>query len=312
MIRSHIQNANVLVVGDAMLDVYISANRSKPIPSETTDCSALIQDRQTITLGGAANVAANVSSLGASVTLATVTGDDHESKRMCDLCGAHNIDIVVFRDKHRETTTKTRIVAGGVYVARIDKENAHTIPVVLQDMLLSAVLPRIHAFDAVVFSDYDKGCITDAVAQEVISECRNRGVHTVVDAKPHTLDKYNGANTVILNAQEARALAGYATATPCVELYKRCGCDTAAVTLSHRGLQYYQGTTVEHIAGHRVDNQCAVGCGDTMRAAVAASVGAGYPTRDALVIGNAAAAVAVCHNGTARVRPEQVDAVLCV
>ncbi|MCI0411070.1 MAG: PfkB family carbohydrate kinase, partial [Acidobacteria bacterium] len=163
---------------------------------------------ESVRLGGAANVAANIQSLGGRAVLVGVVGNDPPGERLVDQLEAVGIksDGVVV-DRTRPTTIKTRVVAGSQQIVRFDREIVQDLSKEAAERLLEIALERLREADALVISDYAKGVITTRIARELLPLARRRKKIIVVDPKVHHLHLYKGATVVTPNHHEASAFA---------------------------------------------------------------------------------------------------------
>lgn len=158
-------------------------------------------------LGGAANVALNISSMGAKPILASVIGDDEKGKHLLELMGKSNmITDGILLSKNRTTTVKTRILGNKAQLLRVDEEIDN--PLISQDEIL--FIDRIKnvienkRIDAIIFQDYDKGVITTNIINEIISLAKQRNIPTSVDPKKRNFLNYQGANLFKPNLKELK------------------------------------------------------------------------------------------------------------
>src|SRR4030088_1602875 len=174
------------VAGDCMLDRYVWGAATRLSPEAPVPVVDFVNDSQV--LGGAGNVAANLAALGATVLPFGVVGEDEPARAIRECLAAAGMATKgLVADASRITTVKTRIVARQQQIVRVDRERR-------------APLGRL---DALVISDYDKGVVTDALADRVLTECHRRGVPALVKPKTSRLFAYRGATAIVCNAKEA-------------------------------------------------------------------------------------------------------------
>ena len=211
------------------------------------------------------------------------------------------------RDPHRPTTTKTRLYIDDEYQLRKDRESADKVGREIALTLTSAALEEIRDADAVILSDYNKGVFTEEMAQAIIAACREQGVPVVVDFKPANRVLFRGADLLVPNENEAEELnpgfggcEGMALETALQKLREDLGAVNLVVTLGERGIcGCGEKAPFFHVPGNDVEEVDAVGCGDTVRAAIALGHAAGLSLRDAADVANDAAAVIVQKPSTA-------------
>ena len=176
------QDVQVVIVGDAMLDRYLFGDSERISPEAPVPVISVDEERAVP--GGAANVAANVVAAGARAMLVAARGDDDAAASLVEALGSLGIDagglLVV---PGRPTTTKTRIVARGQQVVRIDREVTTALPDRFRDDLLAFAHRAIDQADVLIIEDYDKGVIDAAMAQAMVAAGRAAGIPVIVDPK---------------------------------------------------------------------------------------------------------------------------------
>lgn len=195
----------IAVVGDVMLDAYITGDVSRISPEAPVP--VLKVQSQSYVLGGAGNVAKCLVALGATVKLAGLLGDDADGelfKREAESLGVDPADLVVTSD--RPTIRKTRVVARHQQVIRLDQEELHPLPASLEQQLVERATAIAKWADAVILSDYAKGVATPAVCQAVIRAAKGKVI--LVDPKQLPWDKFSGATHLKPNLSEASLHAG--------------------------------------------------------------------------------------------------------
>ncbi len=306
----------VLVVGDVMLDVYdfCYTAHSKAIDSEKKGKRAYSVMDSPLALGGAGNVAANLRSLGARAMLAGVTGDDGGHFEIRALTERQGMEHLLLRDAGRPTTTKSRLYIDDQYVLRRDHESSAPVAREIALTLLAEVRQRLDDADALVLSDYAKGLFHRDTARDLVRAAGEHGVPVVVDFKPGNRRLFEQGDLLVPNEGEADALApgfrgldGEALERAARDLQASLQCRRLVVTLGQRGLcgidaagDYFR------IPGNRVEEIDAVGCGDTVRAALALGLAAGLRLQQAARLANDAAAVIVQKPSTALVTPGEL------
>ena len=202
------QSPKILVVGDAMLDAYWIGNVSRISPEAPVPVLAV--NRKTLVPGGAANVAVNCTSLGASVTLIAVVGSDASAGNLGECLKNLGLNEFSFvEDTGRPTTVKTRIIAVGQQIVRIDEEKSEPVCVEIE---LELVDKCLRAFkkkpDAVVISDYSKGVVTPKLCNAIIHAAREQCIPVLVDPKGSDYSKYSGATIISPNKSELAQATG--------------------------------------------------------------------------------------------------------
>ena len=301
----------IVVVGDVMLDRYLIGDTDRlspeaPVPVVTgrTSRSAL---------GGAANVAANIAAVGGTALLAGAIGDDeHGTLIRTELAAKHLDDRYLVTVADRPTTTKTRVVARGQQVVRIDEEQDG--PLASNDLarLWAVIDATMASADALVLEDYNKGALAPALIHDAIAAARRRGVPVVVDPKFRHFFEYRGATVFKPNRRELEAALGAGvdfTLDPhsLVAARERLGVDNLLVTLGSDGMALVTlDGTRSQVPSRAREVFDVSGAGDTVTAWVATALAAGATVPEAAYLGNYAAGLEVAKAGVATVSPTEV------
>lgn len=200
--------ARVLVLGDLILDEFIWGDVQRISPEAPVP--VVWADKRTYVPGGAANVANNLRSLGAKVSLAGVVGTDHNRDVMLSGLRKKNIDIkAVFTETGRHTTLKTRIFARNQQVVRVDWEHVDRIKRATQTKLINFVVENIKNFDAVIVEDYGKGVIDVILLNNIIPEVRRKNKIITVDPKEDNFEQYYKVTAITPNRKETENAVRY-------------------------------------------------------------------------------------------------------
>lgn len=304
------RDVRVLVVGDVMLDRYITGAVDRISPEAPVPVVRV--EGESAAVGGAANVAANVVSLGASCRVAGCAGRDAAGELLRSELISQGIstDGVVVTDE-RPTTVKTRILARRQQVVRVDRETDADASPALAAAVGEVVRSLAAESDVLVAEDYDKGMLVPAVIQAFLEAGRERRIPTVVDPKRRNFFAYPGVTVFKPNAKELADAMG-ASIHPddpgWMEVTRsRLGCDNLLLTLGDRGMAL-QGADGGHVriptAARSVYDVS--GAGDTVTAVIAIGLAAGASLREAALLATYAAAVEVGKAGVATVTPAEV------
>jgi D-glycero-beta-D-manno-heptose-7-phosphate kinase len=321
---SRARELRFIVVGDLMLDHFIWGRVTRISPEAPVPVVEFM--RESHMAGGAANVARNLSALGASAELFGVTGRDPAARLLLALLAADRVDC-----RHcltlakRATTCKTRIIAHQQQVARIDRETSHDLESAAIERLLDGVRKRLPGAAAVIVGDYGKGVVTQALLNELKSLCRERGAWLSLDPKPVRHLDLRGLSLITPNRKETFELAGLDDAHRGHDPLADPGLTEAAnrlmtalapalllVTLGDQGmLLCCRGRPPYHIPTAAQEVFDVSGAGDTVIASFTLAIAAGASPADAVVFANHAAGVVVGKIGTATVSPEELLASFC-
>lgn len=315
-----------------MLDRYLWGSATRLSPEAAVPVVDFAAESEC--LGGAGNVAANLAALGARVACFGVIGDDVAGRgiRQCFRALALDEKRAVV-DRSRVTTVKTRIIARHQQVVRVDRERRAPLAKKIEEALVRQILTALADLDALVVSDYDKGVVTDSLAERILTACHERGVPALVKPKTSRLFSYRGAAVIVCNAKEAgffvtRTLSDERSIEEAGRaLLAHFGCSAVVITLGEKGLsvieesapsQFHVPATSFEITyarlglpgvaqgatGRQVFD--VTGAGDTVLATLALAAAGKVPLRDSAFIANLAAGVVVGKLGTATVSPGEL------
>ncbi len=303
------RNVQVVVIGDAMLDRYLIGDADRvspeaPVPVVTMESEVAVP-------GGAGNVAANIAALGATASLVAVVGDDSAGDALRDALAALTIGTAgLLTVTGRPTTTKTRIVAQGQQIVRIDREVTNPIPDRHRDDLHAAAQREIEEADVVLVEDYDKGAIDAMFARALIDAAAEQGVPIVVDPKRRHFFDYAGATVFKPNRRELEAAFGTHFMGDDADLAaarERLAVDHMLLTLGADGMALISaGAALRRTPSNAREVFDVSGAGDTVTAWIGAALGAGAEIGEAAWLANLAAGVKVGKRGTATVAPDEV------
>jgi len=330
-------NRRVGVLGDYMLDSYVWGNATRLSPEAAVPVVDFVEESECP--GGAGNVAANLSALGARVSAFGTRGEDAEGIRLQAALVARGIDArAVLADRVRRTTWKTRIIARHQQVVRVDRETRAPLSGEVEEKLIAKVIGALkggrgaRGLEALVISDYDKGTVTEELARRVLGVCVKLRVPAFVKPKWSMLATYPGASAIVLNSAEA----GFLVTRPVeddesaefagAQLLEKFKSSAVVLTRGARGMMVFEpGARSLKIAAlgqerpygvrssatstkkHGLQVFDVTGAGDTALATLALAVAAGAPIREAAVLANAAAGVVVSKLGTATVTREELE-----
>jgi len=306
-ILPHIRGKRVLVIGDIMVDEYIGGSVSRISPEAPVPVVEV--ETEELRLGGAANVAANVRSLGGNPALIGVVGDDAAAERLTDDLARDGIDgqgIIV--DRGRPTTIKTRIIAGSQQIVRFDKEEREEVRGEHLARLSHSAEERLSEFDGLIISDYGKGVISGPFLQWLIPKALRLNKIISVDPKENHFPLYRGVTVITPNHKEAGVACGKAIKTEedlnaaGQDLLSGIGVQGVLITRGAQGMRLFERgkppVQIDTVAQEVYD---VVGAGDTVVAALTLALAAGANLEQAARISNYAAGVVVGKKGTATV-----------
>lgn len=307
-----ISGVRILVIGDVMLDHYIwgDATRISPeAPVPVVDIS-----RDTYTAGGAANVALNIASLGAKCTVAGYFGNDEAGQRLAAILAEKKIRTISTPGSGA-TILKTRVLVQRQQLCRLDRESPPGAYRVDWAQAESQLTEAVRSHDAVIFSDYAKGILTDDLVGRVSAAARAAGRFVALDPKPKRPLAFSDLDLITPNRREALKLAGitpephaaFPAEQVCARLHELYRTRNLVITLSEDGMLLSQngkvGKTIPTAAREVFDVS---GAGDTALASLVLALTAGADLETAAHFANAASGVVVGKIGTATVSPAEL------
>ncbi len=308
----HFTDRTVLVVGDVMLDEYVWGEAGRISPEAPVPVVEV--EKETLRLGGAANVARNIVSLGGNVELLALVGEDDHASALRGLLAEERIgDAGLVGDADRPTTRKTRIVASRQQVVRVDRESRAPLAGELRTRFvdrLRELLPRVQG---VVVSDYGKGVVDLDFMEQLGKAAREHDVFVAVDPKESHFYQYKHVSVVTPNALEASGAtrieirSADALEQAGRKLLKDLDAEAVLITRGPEGMSLFRpDRATTHIPVMAREVYDVTGAGDTVVATFTLARVAGATLEQAAVLSNAAAAVVVGEVGTAAVTPDEL------
>jgi rfaE bifunctional protein kinase chain/domain len=307
----------LLVVGDVMMDRSVWGKVSRISPEAPVP--VVIAEMEDFNLGGAANVAHNIRSLGGTVLLCGIVGDDENGRKLYRRIVERGIQAQgVFFEQGRQTTVKTRIIAHHPHyqqLVRIDRETTDRPRASTFRSVLRFLSARVEEVDGIVISDYGKGFLTRRLIQTIVKKAKNSKKFIMVDPKLKNFFFYKGATVITPNTNEASEASRIpVTGQPSVEkmgrnLLKRLRCHALVITQGENGMTIFEPHQkpypVPTVAKEVYD---VTGAGDTVIGTMALALGTGprVSVKDAASIANYAAGIVVGKVGTAIASKEEL------
>lgn len=303
----------VVVLGDVMLDEFIWGDVNRISPEAPVPVVNI--KRESMHLGGAANVLANISALGATGKVVGVVGQDAAAEKIREALrqndGVQTDDMLIADDK-RPTTIKTRIIAHNQMVVRADREHRGAVNGRVESQIIEAARQAIENAHALIVSDYDKGVVTSRILDKVLPDAYKR-MPVLIDPKIRNFDSYRPATLLTPNHHEALRMTNLEEDTDetlvsaARSIRKRLGCDAVLITRGERGMMLLEGEAdpvfVKTAAREVFD---VTGAGDTVIATLAVALAAGASMAEAAVLANHAAGIVVAKLGTATASQSEI------
>jgi len=297
---AQIRRARLLVVGDVMLDRYWFGDVERISPEAPVPVVRIGQAEER--LGGAANVARNITALGAQAGLLSVVGDDEPGRTVARLTQLEHIRAHLHVDPGLSTTVKLRIIARRQQLARVDFESLPEAEVL--DAHLGQFASLLSEYDLVILSDYGKGGLTHIT--KMIAMARAAGRPVLVDPKGDDYDRYAGASVITPNRAELREVVGrWRSETDLTEraqtLRRKLGVEALLLTRSEEGMTLFTDAGAWSVAARAREVFDVSGAGDTVIAVLGTMIAVGLPLREAVANANRAGGIVVGKLGTATV-----------
>ena len=310
-ILQNLRDRYVVVLGDVMLDEFVWGDVTRISPEAPVPVVDV--RRESMHLGGAANVLANLVALGARGAVVGVVGNDPAGRRL--QTGLRDLgvqDKYLLVDESRPSTTKTRIIAHSQLVVRADRESRSPVTGKLEEKVVTCLKDALKQADAFVVSDYDKGVVTPSILREILPVAYEQ-VPVLIDPKLRNFNAYRPATLVTPNHLEALRMSnsedhsddGSHHAAKVIR--EKLGCDAVLITRGDRGMMLLEGdgapVFVETAAREVYD---VTGAGDTVIATLAGALATGATMLEAATLANHAAGIVVGKVGTATASAEEL------
>ncbi len=309
--------ARVLVIGDIMVDHFIWGKVSRISPEAPVPVVEVA--RESMLLGGSANVMHNILSAGGKVYAAGVIGSDDMGRWLVQECRRRKVStegIVIEHD--RPTTVKTRIVAHSQQMVRFDREKVNPIREDSVKRIVDYVRSVVKDFQAIVISDYNKGVVSEALLDGIRKARTGRKTTVCVDPKQNNFHIYRGFDVITPNHHEAVRAVGLDGTVEMVgsgekepleigeKILERYGFKAVLVTRGEEGMDLFERGSAIHIPAVAKEVYDVTGAGDTVIGLFALAVAAGANFKEAAYIANQAAGIVVGKVGTATVSQDEL------
>ncbi len=303
------RHLRILVVGDLMLDHYITGTTERTSPEAPVP--VVLVSGEAYMAGGAANVARNVAAAGGDASACGLVGDDEAGGILLDRLVETGVEVNgVAASKDYQTIVKTRVVSQGQQIVRLDREKAGDIGGVESSEALRYLNLALSSIQGVIISDYGKGYLTDEILQTLISSCTDLAIPVVVDPKGRDYSRYRGAYAITPNSREAYAATGFSTSSEdglrkaADAIRDTTGCSLVVITRGADGLAISETPGALNLIPTSAREVFDVtGAGDTFVAWLAMGIASQMSAEDAARLANLAAGIAVARSGPATVSP---------
>ena len=303
---------HILVIGDLMVDHYIWGAATRLSPEAPVPVVNV--KKETVTPGGAANLAQNLVSLGAKVTLAGIIGNDGQGQQLLDILKQEGIGATaILKDNARPTTVKTRVLAGTHQLIRIDRETTSHLDSTVEVEFAGKISALIQQADIVVLSDYNKGLFSPALTQRLIELANVAAKKVIIDPKGLNYDKYRGSFLIKPNRKELAEAAKTDhihtiddVTVAAQAIFSQFDIRHLVVTLSEDGMAVVDETGFKLLPVQATEVFDVTGAGDTVLATISYFIACGLSVYDACLLANHAAAIVIRHIGSASTTIDEI------
>ncbi len=304
----------IAVLGDLMLDRYYWGTVHRVSPEAPVPVVEV--ESESVRLGGAANVACNIQALGGEPILVGLIGNDHVGQSLLDMLKDRNLDTRgAIVDGSRPTTIKTRVIAHGQHVVRIDNESKSDCPDHLVSRLIDAIRYSIRDIDGIIIEDYNKGVVTTEVIRQVLAVATKYDKIITVDPKFNNFTEYKGVTVFKPNRREVEeVLGGKLKSLDDVvragqRLLSLLSAQNVLLTRGEEGMSLFESNGgIMHVPTMAENVQDVSGAGDTVIATLTMALAGGMGVREACVLANCAGGVVVGAVGIVPIEPPQLMA----
>ena len=313
MLVNKIKMKTVLVLGDLMVDEYITGSVHRISPEAPVP--VLNYKERTSKAGGAANVAFNLRELGANVIVAGVAAMDNSGKWLRTFLGEKNLDCsCIVEEKGRLTTVKTRFATKGQQLFRMDQENSEEITLKTQEMLLSLISSRIEQIDGIVLSDYKKGVLNNSeFVKQIIQLANENDVLVAIDSKSRNIHAFANVDFVKPNNLELEEAVGVrivddTSLEKAGRIYlEKSGAKALVVTRGSKGISLFtRDKERQDFPAQSVQVFDVTGAGDTVISTIALSMICGAGIEESIQLANLAAGIVISKMGTVPVHNKEL------
>lgn len=298
------KKSKILCIGDIMLDEFIYGKVERISPEAPVPI--LLQEEKVSQLGGAANVARNIASMGYSVGLLSVIGTDLASDEIMNLLKIEkNINPVLIKIKGHLVARKTRYVNKVNQLLRVDQEKVNFMNKLIERKILQKLKKTLSKYNTVIISDYKKGMLNKKIIKEIINTCNKNNIKTLVDPKDKDFSLYSGTQIITPNQNELsktiqielNSISKIVNQTR--KLINKNNFKYVLVTRSEKGMLLISKNKYENFPTMARDVYDVSGAGDTVVSFFALGLGSDLNIRDTVKIANLAAGIVVGKKGTA-------------
>ncbi len=310
---------NIVVIGDVMLDIFTYGISERLSPEAPVPIIRI--DQRKFCAGGAGNVSNNLQALGIKNYLFGVIGDDSAAQQLTDILSVSAIDNYLCSTPNRPTTTKDRFIAGTQQLLRVDHESTEKISADLEITILENLKTLLNEkkIDAIIFSDYNKGTLSNKLVADIMELAANQNIITALDPKPNSIEIPKNLTILKPNRKEAFNLANmsdnlFGTKEERLGLlekaakiiYDRYQPEYLVISLSADGIAIYQDGKLSITPTAAKEVFDVSGAGDTLLSTLVGALAAGGTILESTSLANISATIAVSKSGTSSVSADEL------
>jgi D-glycero-beta-D-manno-heptose-7-phosphate kinase len=307
-----IAGKKIAVVGDLMIDRYIWGTVSRISPEAPVP--VVDMETEQARLGGAANVAMNIKSLGGEPLLIGVIGADNSGKQLAELLREHHFSVNgILTDTTRPTTVKTRVIAHNQHVVRIDRESRAEISYTMQDQIVTTLRNHLESIDAIILEDYNKGVIVKTLIKQVVELAAAHGKIISVDPKFNNFFEYENVTVFKPNRKEVEEVLGRRLegepdiTTAGTSLLQKLKAKNVLLTLGERGMTLFEENGNITRAATKARKVADVsGAGDTVVSTMTMALAGGATAKEAATLANFAGGIVCGYVGIVPIDKEEL------
>lgn len=306
-----LNKANILVLGDLMLDKYIIGKVHRISPEAPVPILNVTEER--FTLGGAGNVINNLCGLGSKAHIISRIGKDTNGKTIKNELNNKSVNQYLI-ESQTPTISKIRVVSGTQQMLRIDYEEIVNLTSEEEKEALNQIEAIISEIDIVVISDYGKGFLSDNLVRNIIALCNQNHKKTIIDPKGKQWDKYANCSIITPNLKEFYDILDEKPRNDDQilerlgkEVREKFNIENLLITRSEKGMTLITQDKCLHLPTVAKEVFDVSGAGDTVVATIAATLAAGHPIEEAIQIANRAAGIVIGKFGTAAIHIDELD-----
>ena len=302
----------IAVIGDLMLDRYIWGNVSRMSPEAPVPIVDMEQEQTR--LGGAANVAMNIKSLGGNPMLIGVIGEDNSGRQLLELLRESDFKTDgIATDNSRPTTVKTRVIANNQHVVRIDREQKSDISEKIQKILLNHIRKHIELIDGIIIEDYNKGVIVKNLIAEVIGIANANQKIIAVDPKFNNFFEYKNVTVIKPNRKEAEEAMGIRLKTDediliaGKTLIEKLHVKNVLLTRGEHGMSLFESDgKISHMPTKALTVSDVSGAGDTVISTLTMAIAGGSTIKEAATLANFAGGIVCGYAGIVPINRDEL------